>query len=103
MPVTAVDLFCGAGGLTRGLLDAGIHVAAGIDFDQNCEYAYQHNNQAQFLHERVEDVHRDTILRYYPENDIKVLVGCDHVNRFQATQISTRKALMLRAMNAGFY
>lgn len=46
MPVTAVDLFCGAGGLTRGLLDAGIHVAAGIDFDQNCEYAYQHNNQA---------------------------------------------------------
>ena len=32
MPVTAVDLFCGAGGLTRGLLDAGISVAAGIDF-----------------------------------------------------------------------
>ena len=25
---TAVDLFCGAGGLTRGLLDAGISVAA---------------------------------------------------------------------------
>ena len=26
----AVDLFCGAGGLSRGLEDAGIHVLAGV-------------------------------------------------------------------------
>ena len=93
MPVTAVDLFCGAGGLTRGLLDAGIHVAAGIDFDQNCEYAYQHNNQAQFLHERVEDVNRDTILRYYPENDIKVLVGCAPCQPFSSHTNKYKKGL----------
>ena len=90
MPVTAVDLFCGAGGLTRGLLDAGLHVSAGIDFDQNCKYAYQHNNQATFLHEKIENVHRDTLLQYYPENDIKVLVGCapcqpfsSHTNKYK--------------------
>ena len=30
-----VDLFCGVGGLTRGLLDAGIPVVAGYDFLAN--------------------------------------------------------------------
>jgi len=42
--VTAVDLFCGVGGLTRGLVDAGIRVAAGYDIDTDCEYGYSHNN-----------------------------------------------------------
>jgi hypothetical protein len=30
--ITAVDLFCGESGLTRGLLDAGIPVVAGYTF-----------------------------------------------------------------------
>ena len=44
--IYAVDLFCGAGGLTRGLLDAGIKVRAGIDIDPFCEYPYEYNNDA---------------------------------------------------------
>jgi len=40
---TAIDLFCGAGGLTRGLLDAGIPVVAGYDIAASCRYAYEHN------------------------------------------------------------
>src|SRR5438874_5877260 len=43
LPV-AIDLFCGAGGLTRGLLDAGIHVAAGYDVDRRCRFPYEYNN-----------------------------------------------------------
>ena len=50
MSVKAIDLFCGAGGLTCGLQQAGINVVAGIDFDENCEYAYTHNNSVFFLH-----------------------------------------------------
>jgi len=42
--VTAVDLFCGCGGLTHGLLAAGIDVEAGIDNDERMEYAYRANN-----------------------------------------------------------
>jgi transposase-like protein len=30
--VVCVDLFCGAGGLTHGLIDAGVRVVAGVDF-----------------------------------------------------------------------
>ena len=40
----AVDFFCGAGGLTRGLLDAGIDVVAGFDRDECCRSTYEHNN-----------------------------------------------------------
>ena len=30
---TVVDLFCGAGGLSRGFLDAGFDVVLGVDYD----------------------------------------------------------------------
>jgi len=40
----AFDFFCGAGGLTRGLLDAGINVVAGFDLDGRCRQSYEHNN-----------------------------------------------------------
>ncbi|MCK9472334.1 DNA cytosine methyltransferase [Sulfurimonas sp.] len=35
MTIKAIDLFCGAGGGTRGLLDAGIDVIAGFDIDKS--------------------------------------------------------------------
>ena len=41
----AVDFFCGAGGTTRGLIDAGGYVIAGIDKDIRCEATYVENNQ----------------------------------------------------------
>lgn len=47
----AVDFFCGVGGLTRGLLDAGIDVAAGYDIDARCGETYEHNNQGVRFHE----------------------------------------------------
>ena len=40
----AVDFFCGAGGTTRGLIDAGGYVIAGIDKDDRCRDTYVDNN-----------------------------------------------------------
>ena len=40
----AVDFYCGAGGATRGLLDAGGYVIAGVDKDRECRSTYQSNN-----------------------------------------------------------
>lgn len=46
----AIDFFCGAGGLTRGLLDAHIEVVLGIDAEESCEETYTRNNRpAKFL------------------------------------------------------
>jgi DNA (cytosine-5)-methyltransferase 1 len=40
----AVDFFCGAGGTTRGLIDAGGYVIAGVDKDSRCERTFIENN-----------------------------------------------------------
>lgn len=40
----AVDFFCGAGGTTRGLIDAGGYVIAGVDKDARCKSTYIDNN-----------------------------------------------------------
>ncbi len=41
----AVDFYCGAGGTTRGLIDAGGYVVAGIDKDPRCKTTYEINNK----------------------------------------------------------
>ncbi len=48
----AIDFYCGAGGLTRGLLDAGIEVVAGFDADCRCRETYENNNRPARFHEQ---------------------------------------------------
>src|SRR3989344_7993610 len=43
--IEAIDLFCGIGGLTKGLQQAGIRVVAGIDNDEKCKYGYERSNK----------------------------------------------------------
>jgi DNA (cytosine-5)-methyltransferase 1 len=45
----AVDFFCGAGGTTRGLIDAGGYVIAGVDKDPGCRTTFMKNNSNGFL------------------------------------------------------
>lgn len=52
----AIDFFCGAGGLTRGLLDAGVTVVAGFDVDGRCRETYENNNRHTKFYE--EDISR---------------------------------------------
>ncbi|MCY4226407.1 MAG: DNA cytosine methyltransferase [Gammaproteobacteria bacterium] len=40
----AVDFYCGAGGTTRGLIDAGGYVIAGLDKEKSCRETYVANN-----------------------------------------------------------
>lgn len=42
-PILAVDFFCGAGGMTHGLIKAGLHVLAGVDNEPLCERTYRQN------------------------------------------------------------
>lgn len=55
--LTAIDLFCGAGGLSEGLRQAGVHVLAGNDFDEcaGATYARTHR-EARFLHGPIQNL-----------------------------------------------
>ena len=73
----AVDLFCGAGGITRGLMNAGIPVIAGYDIDGACKYPYEQNNPpAFFVSKSVSGLSGRELRRLYPKRIIKILVGC---------------------------
>lgn len=74
--VTAVDIFCGIGGLTHGLIKAGVKVVAGVDVDEKCRFAYEKNNRASFIHRGVHEIRADEILSLYPRGSMRVLVGC---------------------------
>ena len=55
--IKAIDFFCGAGGLTRGLLDAGIEVLAGVDNDKRLQETYTHNNKpSRFINKDLDDI-----------------------------------------------
>jgi len=74
--VSVVDLFCGIGGLSYGLKEAGLNIKAGFDFDKSCKYAFETNCNAKFIHKDIVKVKKDDILKYHKPNDIKVLLGC---------------------------
>ncbi|MEG0835922.1 MAG: DNA cytosine methyltransferase [Christensenellaceae bacterium] len=76
MPCSVVDLFCGVGGLTKGLELANLNVIAGVDINETCRFAYEANNQARFISGDVTNIAVEEIEQLYPEGDIRVLVGC---------------------------
>lgn len=76
MQIEAVDLFCGVGGLTAGLIKSGIKVKAGYDIANECQFAYEHNNNATFIHKDVAEVSASDISSWYSEGCIRLLAGC---------------------------
>ncbi|WP_457593109.1 DNA cytosine methyltransferase [Hydrogenimonas sp.] len=74
--IEAIDLFCGAGGLTHGLVKSGVDVKLGVDVDPACEYPYTKNNDAKFLLKSVGDVRGDELLDVYDEGVVRLLAGC---------------------------
>jgi DNA (cytosine-5)-methyltransferase 1 len=74
--ISAVDLFCGAGGLTFGLERSGIKVRLGIDIDPKCAHPIEANSKAKFLHADVSKLDVNKLLKAYPLKEYKLLAGC---------------------------
>ncbi len=75
--LAAIDLFCGVGGLTYGLKQAGIKVSMGVDIDHECKYAYEANNRdARFVHKDIRMLPAENLKLYFSDKSINVLVGC---------------------------
>lgn len=101
--LVAIDFFCGAGGLSEGLRQAGIRVLAGIDNDPMLRTTYEANHGVGSF--RVQDVQALDILRLRSDvgvrdNDIVVYVACTPCQPFstlnQRRGADDRKFLLLR-------
>lgn len=82
--IRAVDVFCGVGGLTRGLEDAGIDVTIGIDIDPACEYPYNQNNNATFRLKSVENIEASDLREAFGDVDFRLLAGCAPCQTFSS-------------------
>lgn len=72
----AIDLFCGAGGLSYGLEEAGFRVALGLDFDRHAldTFSYNHGGAAAMLAD-VREVSGEELLRAAGVTEIDLLAG----------------------------
>jgi len=91
MKISAIDLFCGAGGMTNGLIQSGIDVKLGIDNDPNCKYPYTHNNNTEFLLESVANLQIADLIDIYDSTDIKILAGCAPCQSFSTLNLHKKK------------
>jgi DNA (cytosine-5)-methyltransferase 1 len=71
-----VDVFCGVGGLTHGLVLEGFNVVAGVDSDESCRYAFEKNNHAKFIHKDITKFSSSELRRLYRGSARKILIGC---------------------------
>ncbi len=91
MANVAIDLFCGIGGLTKGLSLSGIDVVAGFDVDESCRFAYESNNDAEFINKDINDITPEEINYFFPDNDVKIIVGCAPCQPFSRYSLRYRK------------
>jgi DNA (cytosine-5)-methyltransferase 1 len=75
--IACVDLFCGAGGLTHGLGQAGIAVTRGVDLDESCKYPFEENNPgARFEVRDVSRLRGAEVSPWFGDARIRILAGC---------------------------
>ena len=89
--IGVVDLFCGVGGLSHGLKQGGLNIIAGFDIDKTCEYAYTHNNGAQFFDTDISKVTKEQVLSLFGDSKIKVLAGCAPCQPFSSYAFKNKK------------
>ena len=101
--IKAIDFFCGAGGLTRGLLNAGIDVVAGVDNDKRLRDTYERNNKPSRFIDRdiaavdIKSLRREVGVR---KADTTLYAACTPCQPFSTLNRSKgdddRKALLLQ-------
>lgn len=95
--IKVIDLFCGIGGLTHGLIKEGLDVVAGIDNDLSCEFGYVKNNKTQFIGKDILKVSAGDIDDLFgpKRNIIRVLAGCAPCQPFSKLNLNdiTKKQL----------
>ena len=74
--IAAIDLFCGAGGLTHGLIKGGVEVRAGIDIDPDCRYPFEVNNKAEYIQSCVTKITPRELGKFFKQDEYSLIAGC---------------------------
>lgn len=75
--IEAIDLFCGVGGLTNGLITSGVNVVAGIDVDKSCRFPFEANHpRSRFFEQDVTLVTGAQLNELWSPGATRLLAGC---------------------------
>lgn len=74
--ILTIDAFCGAGGLSYGMKQAGVAVVAGFDVDPACRYPFENNVEAPFLERDIREVTASHLNGLWRGDSVRVLAGC---------------------------
>lgn len=72
----AIDLFCGAGGLSYGMKQAGVEILAGIDIDPACRHPFEANVKSKFYQKDVAELPISFVESLFAGKPSRVLAGC---------------------------
>jgi len=89
--IAAVDLFCGAGGLTYGLELAGIAVRVGVDIDPSCAHPIEVNSNATFVEADVADLNTKIVSDVFSSGQVSLLAGCAPCQPFSTYSRSAKQ------------
>jgi DNA (cytosine-5)-methyltransferase 1 len=96
---TVVDMFCGVGGLAHGFVKEGFRLAAGIDIDESCGYAFERNNGAPFIRRDVQLLTPSELAALFGRSRRRILVGCapcQPFSKYTSAQTEDSKWHLLR-------
>jgi DNA (cytosine-5)-methyltransferase 1 len=82
---TAIDIFCGCGGTTQGLRDAGFRVLAGVELDKLAVNTYRANHRrVKVWHKDVSELTPDELLDHHglKRGQLDLLIGCPPCQAF---------------------
>jgi DNA (cytosine-5)-methyltransferase 1 len=92
----AIDFFCGGGGMTCGLRQAGINVIAGVDIDSQCKETYEVNNPTSIF---IEANIKELPTNYFEEefsikknDDQLIFIGCSPCQYYSIINTSREKS-----------
>lgn len=102
----AVDFFCGAGGMTFGLRQAGINVIVGIDIDPTCKETYEENNKpSKFIQADIHDLSEEELAEMtsiHKNDDSLVFIGCSPCQYWTKINTDKKKAIGTKDLLAEF-
>lgn len=100
--MNAIDFFCGGGGMTRGLLNAGIDVQFGLDFNPTCQETYEHNNGIPYICRDISTVTGQELINQFPilnaTNDL-LLIGCAPCQPFSSQRHSDHEHISVNLLD----
>ena len=99
---SAIDLFCGCGGLSLGLCRAGFKVVAAVDNDSLSVQTYRSNHRnTHLIEEDIRSVNPRTLMKWLSmePGDLDLLAGCPPCQGFSSLRTRNGGRFIVEPMN----